>query len=145
MNDPHNPYGAPVPPTANVAESSPGTEADPISCLDVAESWKRKFRLIDKAGGPDIPRFRELSFGERFSLNFNILAFFFGPFYYLAKGLWRQAIIYFIFAVAVFLLLEAIGLGQFSRSVGYGLAAGYAVRANISYYKKVVLGNIPWL
>jgi hypothetical protein len=39
---------------------------DVISGLDVSESWKRKFRLIEKAGGPDLSKFRDLSFGERF-------------------------------------------------------------------------------
>ena len=146
MSDPYNSYGASVPPTAPpTAAAPPRTKSDPISHLDVSESWKRKFRLIDKAGGPDLPNFRDLPFGERFGLNFNILAFIFGPFYYLVKGLWRQAILYFIFTVALVLLLEAIGLGNFSRAVGYGFGAVYALRANISYYKKIVLGETPWL
>lgn len=101
--------------------------------------------MIDKAGGPELPHLRDLPFGERFGLNFNFLAFIFGPFYYLAKGLRRQAVLYFILTVALILLLEAIGLGKFSRGLGYGFAAVYALRANISYYKKVVLGDTPWL
>ena len=92
-----------------------------------------------------MPAFRDLPFGERFGLNFNILALIFGPFYYLIKGLWRQAILYFLCAVALVVLLEMMGLGKFSRAIGYGFAAVYAMRANISYYKKVVLGEAPWL
>ena len=146
MSDPYNSYGASVPPaTQPAAATPPRAKTDPISRLDVSESWKRTFRLIDQAGGPALPHFRDLSFGERFGLNFNILAFFFGPFYYLAKGLWRQAVVYFIFTVVLALLLEAMGLGKLARGVGYGFAAVYAIRANISYYKKVVLGDTPWL
>ena len=146
MTDPYNSYGSSVPPAAQPVLAPPArAKADPIARLDVSESWKRKFRLIDKAGGPDLPHFRDLPFGERFGLNFNILAFIFGPFYYLAKGLWRQAILYFILAVALVLLFEAMGLGKFSRGIGYGFAAMYALRANISYYKRIVLGDTPWL
>jgi hypothetical protein len=146
VSDPYNSYGASVPPTTPPAAGpAPRAKADPIARLDVSESWKQKFKLIEKAGGPDLPHFRDLPFGERFGLNFNILACIFGPFYYLVKGLWRQAILYFIFAVALVLLLEAVGLGKFSRGVGYGFSVVYALRANISYYKKVVLGETPWL
>jgi hypothetical protein len=35
-------------------------------------------------------------------------------------------------------------LGKISKSIGYGFAAVYAVRANVSYYKKMVQGVIPW-
>lgn len=146
MSDPYNSYGSSVSPITQPATViSPRAKVDTISHLEVSETWKRKFRLIEKSGGPDLPHFRDLQFGERFSLNFNVLAFILGPFYYLAKGLWRQAILYFIFAVALVLLLEAMGLGKFSRGIGYGFGAVYALRANISYYKKVVLGETPWL
>ena len=146
MSDPYNSYGSSAPPISQPTTAvPPRAKADSIARLQVSESWKRKFRLIDKAGGPDLPHFRDLPFGERFGLNFNVLAFIFGPLYYLAKGLWRQALLYFIFAVALVLLLEAMGLGKLSRGIGYGFAAVYALRANISYYKKVVLGDTPWL
>lgn len=146
MSDPYNSHGSSVLPISQPATVvPPRAEVDSISRLDVSESWKHKFRLIDKAGGPDLPHFRDLPFGERFGLNFNVLAFILGPFYYLAKGLWRQALLYFIFAVALVLLLEAIGLGKLSRGVGYGFGAVYALRANISYYKKIVLSDTPWL
>lgn len=150
MSDPYNSYGASippvVPPVAGVVPGAvPRANLDPIARLDVSASWKRKFRLIDKAGGPDLPQFRDLPFGERLGVNFNVLGFLFGPFYFLAKGLWRQAVLYFIFALALFFVFEAMGLGKFARSIGYGLAAAYALRANVSYYRKVVLGDAPWL
>ena len=146
MSDPYNSSGSQLPPATQQATATPARiKKDPISHLDVSESWKRRFRLIDKAGGPDLPHFRDLSFGERFGLNFNILAFIFGPFYYLFKGLWRQALLYFIGALALVILLEVVGLGKLSRGIGYGFAAVYALRANISYYKKVVQGETPWL
>ena len=60
------------------------------------------------------------------------------------KGLWRQAVVYLACAVALVMVFELMGLGQFARGVGYGVAAVYAMRANVSYYRKVVLGDAPW-
>jgi len=115
-----------------------------IAQLDVSESWKKTFRLIEQAGGPDLPNLKALQTGERISISFKPLAFFLGPFYYLAKGLWKQAVAYLLIAIALALLLDTFGLGKISKSIGYGFAAVYAVRANVSYYKKMVQGVIPW-
>jgi hypothetical protein len=146
VSDPYNSYGSSAPPISQPTTTvPPRPKADSIARLQVSESWKRKFRLIEKAGGPDLPHFRDLTFGERFGLSFNVIALILGPLYYLTKGLWRQALLYFIIAAALILLLNAIGLGSFSRNVGYGLGVVYASRANISYYKKVALGETPWL
>lgn len=150
MSDPYNSYGASIPPVKPPG-AAPGAGAvqrpqvDPIARLDVSDSWKRKFRLIEQAGGPDLPGFRDLPFAERFGLNFNVLAFFFGPIYFLIKGLWRQAVVYVVLAIALGVVFDIAGLEKLSRAIGYGIAAVFAVRANISYYKKVVLEETPWL
>ena len=115
-----------------------------IAQLDVSDSWKNTFRLIERAGGPDLPHLKELKSGERFSINFKALAFFLGPFYYLAKGLWKQAVLYLLLAIVLVLLFDAFGLEKVSKGVGYGFAAIYSLRANVSYYRKVVLGVTPW-
>lgn len=145
MTDPYNSAGPYAPP---MAESIPAPVARPtsdsIAGLDVSNSWKRRFRLIEKAGGPDLSRLRDLRPRERMSAGFNVLAFFFGPIYYLIKGLWRQAVVYLVCTVALGVLFELMGFGQFARAVGYGFAAVYAMRANVSYYRKVVLGDAPW-
>lgn len=120
-------------------------ELDPIHRLDVSDAWKRKFRLIESAGGPDLEALRDLEFRDRFSISFNLLAFVFGPIYFLAKGLWRQASLYVAIAFVLFFILELLGLGGFSQGIGYGFAAMCAGRANVSYYKKVVLQEAPWL
>jgi hypothetical protein len=146
MSDPYNSYGSALPPAAAPAASHVQPVAarprDNISKLDVSESWKKNFRLIEKAGGPDLPYFRDLPFGERFGLNFNFLAFLFGPIYLAVKGLWRQAIVYFVLGFTIVLILESMG---FSGRIGTGLGFICAMRANTSYYRKVVLGEAPWL
>ena len=132
--------------TSARASEQPG-HAD-IQSLPVSESWKHKFLLLAKAGGPKLPNLKTLPFGERFKISFNILGFLFGPLYYLAKGMWRKALFYFgaglLFLVLAGLALDLVGQGKVADALGYGLAAIFGVRANIDYYKKMVLGENGW-
>ena len=146
MTDPFSPNQSqgPIAPSATPAASA-AQLPDPIAKLAVSDKWKDRFRAIQKAGGPGLPHFRDLPVSERRRVQFNFLAFFLGPLYYTAKGLWRQAVVYLLLAIAFVFALEAIGLDEIGHAIGYGFAAIYAVRANISYYKKAVLGETPWL
>jgi hypothetical protein len=139
-----NPYAAPK---TRVEDADDDNGAD-IDALPVSTRWKTKFKLIREAGGPRLPRMKELSVGDRLRAGFNLLAFLLGPFYYLAKGMWRKAITLFavcaVAVIALAILLEFLGLGQLASSLGYGVAAVFAVRANIDYYKKMVLGDNGW-
>ena len=141
--DAPNPY---APPNATVADAD-RAGAD-IDALDVSESWKKRFRLIRRAGGPGMPHAKDLSFGERSRIMFNVLAFLFGPVYYLFKGMWRKALTLFVSVTAVVfviaLILELNGLGEYSRSLAYGAAAFFGIRANVDYYKKMVLREDGW-
>lgn len=150
MSDPYNTYvdHMPAVPVACTPEpSTPGKSvaAELIDRLDISETWRRRFRIIERAGGADLPKVRDLPPADRRVIGFNFLGFFFGPFYYLAKGLWRQALLYTLMAIATVLLLEMVGLGIVTRFLGYGVAAVYGIRANTSYYRKAVLGDTPWL
>lgn len=147
MNQPTqpNPFAPPQAPVSDVP--SPLATAA-IDELPVSDTWKTKFMLMEKAGGVKMPRHKELSTGERMKISFNVLAFLFGPFYYLAKGMWKKAITLFVVSVAIVVILEialeVAGLGRFGKALTYGVAAVYAVRANIDYYKKMVLGQNGW-
>jgi hypothetical protein len=140
-----NPF---APPLAPVSDVPAPLAAAAIAGLPVSEAWKTRFQFLEKAGGVKMPRLKALGTGERMKLSFNILAFLFGPFYYLAKGMWKKAIALFVVCAAAVLvlavLLEMAGFGQFGKSLGYGVAAIFAVRANIDYYKKMVLGQNGW-
>ncbi|ABP78080.1 conserved hypothetical protein [Stutzerimonas stutzeri A1501] len=141
--DTHNPY---APPLAVLA----GDETARIEALPVSASWKRRFLAIAQAGGPRLPLFKRLPPAERRkALAFNILAFLFGPLYYLAKGMWRRAISYTLLALIavtlIVLLLDASGYGEFARLLAYGVAGVFAMRANLDFYKRQVLGDNGWL
>ena len=144
MNSP-NPY---APPQSHVSDVAAADASDGIDQLPVSSRWKIKFFIIAKAGGPKLPAIGKLSFNERMKINFSVIAFLFGPFYYLVKGMWRKAITLFAAcAVVLFVLtlaLELAGLGRLANALGYACGAVFAVRANIDFYKKMVLKDNGW-
>lgn len=153
MTDPYNSYPSNLPPlAANRVESTQPPQAsataqgkiDKIARLDVSDKWKERFRIIEKAGGYQLPDARMLTISESRKISSNWLAFIFWPIYLPLKGLWRQAIAYFLIGIACVLVMELVGLGKFGRVVGYGIGAVAMMRANIGYYKKVVLGEATW-
>jgi hypothetical protein len=137
-----------APPKAQLSDIDEKRAPSEIESLPVSNSWKQKFRLLEQAGGPKQPNLKALSFGERFKIAFNILAFLFGPFYYLAKGMWKKGLALFGACVAAIVVigfaLDLVGLTKIANALGYGAAAIFAVRANIDYYKKMVLGENGW-
>ena len=142
----NNPYS---PPASRVADPAENVSLDEIDALPVSDKWKIRFRAISKAGGVRLPNIKNLPKSERRGANgFNALAFFFGPFYYMAKGMWRRGITLFLVCLGVLLVVELIleyfGLSKFSKSLGYGVGAVFAVRANIDFYKKMVLKDYGW-
>lgn len=143
MSESWNPYE--VAPSSRAAAARAEPAHDVIAGLDVSDTWKRRFRLIEKAGGVAMNDFRDLPFGERMSISFNLLAFLFGPLYYLAKGLWRPALAYFVVAVAFIVLMDLAGLDRLARAAGYATSAVYALRANLNYYRRMVLREQAWL
>ena len=139
----HNPY---APPKAMV-DAGPGV--DDIDSLPVSDSWKRRFKAMRKAGGPSLPNFKNLSREERKALSpFNALAFLFGPFYYLAKGMWKKGLTLFVLCLVGLLILDTVmvlvGLGSYARATGFAAAAVYGTLANRDYYAKMVLGHDGW-
>jgi len=140
-----NPFS---PPKAHVSDSADPSDVD-IDSLPVSETWKTRFHWLRTAGGRSMKNLKNMSRTEQQpGFHFNILAFLFGPLYYVAKGMWRKGISLFIVCIAVVIAIDfflvAIGFGQMSKALGYGVAAVYAVRANVDYYKKMVLGDNGW-
>jgi hypothetical protein len=109
---------------------------------DISDSWKNKFRLIDKAGGPNFSKFKDLEFRERLYISFNIWAFLFGVFYYAAKGMWKKGLTLLVISIIIFTIIDMLfGIGNY---FGMGVAAIFGSRANIDYYKKIIHGDDEW-
>ena len=120
-------------------------EGADIGALSVSNRWKRRFHLIKAAGG-----IARAGYG---TTGFNVLAFFFGPIYYLCKGMWKKAIGLFmlLFAIniafGIFLALTNVPrslVSPLSILFSIGLSMTFAMRANIDYYKKKVLNDKSW-
>ncbi|MFN7571514.1 MAG: DUF2628 domain-containing protein [Betaproteobacteria bacterium] len=135
---------------AQYEAKSEESEADTdIESLPISEIWKKRFRWLRKAGGPSMKNIKDMPISERIrGSTFNILAFLFGPFYYIAKGMWRKGVALFVVCVVVVVLLDIVltlsGFAKVGKALGYGVSAVFAVRANIDYYKKMVLGENGW-
>jgi hypothetical protein len=117
-----------------------------IEQQSISDSWRVKFDLLEKAGGVKLPNVKKLPFGERMKVGFNIWGFLFGPFYYLAKGMWKKAISLFGISVLIIFVLEIIcqAIGISDKITNFVSAAIFASRANIDFYKKVKLGDNGW-
>jgi len=79
---------------------------------------------------------------------FNFWALLFSPLYYLIKGMWRKALLFWLANVAVIMLISAVEPeGEWnSLKIGVNLAATawFTTRANIDYYRKMVLNDNGW-
>jgi len=115
---------------------------------DLPQIWRIRFDLIERAGGPALPRKKTLSASERFRTLFNFWALLFAPFYYLFKGMWRKALTYWLPGFLLLSLLDAVApdidWDLVKRAVGIGTAILFTLRANIDYYKKMVLNDNGW-
>lgn len=117
-----------------------------ISAQEVSDAWKEKFALIEKAGGVKLPKVGEMEFGERMKVIFNIWGFLFAPFYYLAKGMWKKAIVLTALSIVIVVVVDAIfgGIGIVDLMTNLVAPVIFATRANIDFYKKSVLDDNNW-
>jgi Protein of unknown function (DUF2628) len=142
----HNPYAPPASAVGDIEEI--GLE-EQIDALSVSDKWKERFKAIQRTGGVKFPNLKSMPRKERRkAYSFNALAFLFGPIYYMAKGMWRKGLsLFFVCALVVVVLslaLELSGFGKLANSLGYGVSAIFAMRANIDFYKKMVLHENGW-
>lgn len=130
---------------ANVAPLTPvaaATDVD-IDALDVSDRWKRYFKAVREHGGLQAPLARSLPKEQRAAaakelmppLASTALAFAFGFFYYLVKGMWKKGLVLLAITIAALIvvgsLLYMIGgesLADASRFLGGAIFAFMAPR-----------------
>lgn len=119
-----------------------------MTVIPLSETWKVRFELIEKAGGDRLPYIERLTAKERIQVRFNGLAFLFGPFYYVAKGMWRRAItilaVAFVFSAPLTLIFRVLGLEDMERAITLAVSAVFAFKANLDYYFFAKLGKKLW-
>ncbi len=118
---------------------------------NLSKSWKDLFELFDKCGfngGKDPFAYKALPFWTRSRAQFNFLAFIFGPFYFLFKGMFRIAFSIFLFVIGLIglLILFDLILGTNPSGFWTSSASGviYALSANYAYYNYRVNGYRGW-
>ncbi|WP_445380746.1 DUF2628 domain-containing protein [Pseudomonas syringae] len=118
--------------------------------------WQERFNFFETYGAPNDPRFKAglkslPGFRKKMRINFNVIAYFFGPIYFFVLGLWKKgiALIGIMLATNALILLVCTLLGT---EVPYALGGGlnvayslmYALTVNYSYYLKEVKGEQGW-
>jgi hypothetical protein len=139
--------GAPqVAVTAAAPEARKSGATAPASAQAISANWRKKFLLIKKAGGPKLSKAKDLKLGERMSVVFNIWGFLLGPFYYLAKGMWKKSIVLCALALIIIVILDTLLPAMRATDIATSCIAPviFGTRANVDYYKKMVLGESGW-
>lgn len=130
------------------------SEDDKIQSLE--EPWKSRFNLLQSIGAREHfiytamggSEYKNLSFKEKQTISFNILAFLFGPLYYFAKKMWVKGALILggIWMLSALLtLLEAV-LGFTLPSVIFWIPSAVfcAQMSSYDYFKKVMDDEIIW-
>lgn len=124
------------------------TEQAPVDKL--SDSWRWKFDFFDTYGLPSATpeakaAYRNLSFMAKLRLTSNILAFLFGPLYFIVKGMWRKGLSLLALTIAVGAVLVVLDVNDtITRGIGMGVAALAMSAANYAYYLHVVRGSRSW-
>ena len=138
-------------------DSSNHCTKNDIDILNISKSWKVKFSKLESIGVNnkrslykvmDTQEYKNLGFWERSKLQFNLLAFLFGPFYYYTKGMWAKgSVMLSIYFLCTFLILFVSTIFSFQTNVNLNfLSSGTlcALFANYDYYKKMVYNEVFW-
>jgi hypothetical protein len=115
----------------------------------LSAKWQKRFDFFTSYGvplsGAGQERLRQLSFGERFVILFNIPGLLFGPFYFLFLGLWRRALTLLAFQVVLLLALEEAGVAELWQNV---LVAGFwffcCLTVNYANFLRQTTGRESW-
>ncbi|MEA5667756.1 DUF2628 domain-containing protein [Stenotrophomonas sp. MH1] len=146
-----NPYAA----TATPVSTPTGTQID---TLDVSDRWKQYFKGLQKYGGLEGQLFKAIPKGpERLAaakemappMSAFLLAFVFGFFYYLVKGMWKKglvlALMTFMGLTVVVTVLYLIGGETLAGGARYLGGVAFGIMAPRDFYSFKVLGDKGWL
>lgn len=124
------------------------TEQTPVDNL--SDSWRWKFDFFDTYGLPSASpeakaAYRNLSLMAKLRLTSNILAFLFGPLYFVVKGMWRKGLTLLALTITVAVVLVVLDVNEtLGRGIGMGIAALAMSTANYAYFLHVVRGSQSW-
>jgi hypothetical protein len=99
--------------------------------------WMRRFALIEKAGGAELPDKAALTWVERIQIRLNVWALIFGAGYYIVKGMWKKGLTLGILEMLVVgaLVTMAPAWHWMTWLVQGGFALVFGISANLDFYK----------
>lgn len=114
---------------------------------DLSAYWRLKFDFYDRYGTRFTPEAvaaaKARPFAVRMRSVINLPALFFGPVYFIVKGMWRKALTLMLFSLALGVVLyfafPALGFSGLS-----GNGALYTILAGPAYYRHRVKGSRSW-
>lgn len=115
--------------------------------IPLSESWQKRFDLLEKVGADHLfvyafqktPEYKALKLKEKFSIIFNVWAFFLGSFYYFFKGMWLKGALLLAVSWIYLSLIDALiaSAGSSWSFLYIIIPIIYAVWANHDYFKQV--------
>lgn len=138
-------------PAPAAPQPTPDSPAAPLS-----KTWDARFNKIEQILGVGLSKLASLSFAETLATRMgvhgtglNILAGVFGPFYYLAKGMWRPAISltvpFVVISQLAAMAVAPLGSPGFAYAVNFSIGLFvFGGSANLYYYRKVRMGDKSW-
>ena len=142
----------------DISQKTPANLIDIIDSLEIAPEFKELFKLMATSGlkrkilgvpffASDDPRLKLWNFIDAKKSIVSLLAFFLGPIFYFAKGMWRKGVTSF-----VLLLLMTIGFSFLPGALSaitvlcsaFFIMFISALMAKYDYYRKVILSQRFW-
>ncbi|MCQ2739724.1 MAG: DUF2628 domain-containing protein [bacterium] len=111
--------------------------------LNVDESWKARFRLIQQyyenktMSNKDRVRINKEIFFKNGGIGTFIAAYIFSTFYYLFKGMWLKAIVYTLIAIFMYEIITHLIPALTNCTIAYSVI--FAILAPYDYYRLKVL------
>jgi fatty acid desaturase len=118
--------------------------------VELSPRWQERFDFFAEYGPPNTTpesraAIRALPFGKRMVINQNYLAFFFSPFYFFVKGMWRKGLALAGAALALAIAATLLPIPELAaRGLSGAVPALAMTSANYAYFLHVTTGSTSW-
>jgi hypothetical protein len=118
--------------------------------VDLSPRWQERFAFFAEYGPPSTTpeskaAIRALPWTKRGAITSNYLAFFFSPFYFYVKGMWRKGTTLLGIAVALAIAATVLPIPDTAaRGLAMAVPALALTTANYAYYLHVTTGSRSW-
>jgi fatty acid desaturase len=118
--------------------------------VELSPRWQDRFDFFAEYGPPNATAqsreaIGELPFGRRRVINQNYCAFFFSPFYFFVKGMWRKGVTLLGAALVLAVAAALLPIPELAaRGLSMAVPALAMTSANYAYFVHVTTGSTSW-